>query len=67
MTPTERAIEKLRNPKPGGKIAAARDYGIDLTQLMERLRQTPEERSRYFEQSMAGVIELRKAFRRPSR
>jgi len=36
--------EKLLNPAPGGKIAAARDFGIDLTQLAENLRYTPAER-----------------------
>lgn len=30
----ERALERLRNPAPGSKIAAARDFGIDLTLLM---------------------------------
>jgi hypothetical protein len=49
MNPTERAIEKLRNPKPGSKIWEAREFGIDLTLLMNRLRETPEERSRNLE------------------
>lgn len=43
---TERAIERLRNPKPGSKIWEAREYGVDLTLLMNRLRETPEERTR---------------------
>lgn len=38
--------EKLLNPPPGGRIEAAREYGIDLTLLVERLRKTPEERVR---------------------
>ena len=38
--------ERLRNPEPGSKAAAARDFGIDLTLLIERLRLTPEERVR---------------------
>lgn len=41
MTPLE---ERLLNPAPGSAIAAARDYGIDLTLLLDRLRRTPEER-----------------------
>lgn len=32
------------NPKPGSRIADARDYGIDLTQLVENLRLTPAQR-----------------------
>lgn len=36
--------EKLLNPRPGGDIAAARDYGIDLTQLVGNLRLTPAQR-----------------------
>ena len=38
--------ELLRNPKPGTAAARARDFGIDLTLVIERLRQTPEERIR---------------------
>ena len=38
--------EKLLYPSPGSKIAAARDFGIDLTQLAENLRYTPAERIR---------------------
>lgn len=36
--------EKLLNPKPGSKIAAAKEFGIDLTLLVRNLRLTPEER-----------------------
>ncbi|MGH9722277.1 MAG: hypothetical protein ACRD8O_18870 [Bryobacteraceae bacterium] len=39
-----RAEEKLRNPTPGGAIDRARQYGVDLSLLIERLRRTPEER-----------------------
>jgi len=38
--------EKLLNPRPGSKIAAAVEYGIDMTQLVENLRRTPAERIR---------------------
>lgn len=38
--------EKLLNPRPGSKIAEARDYGIDLTLLVSNLRLSPEERLR---------------------
>lgn len=36
--------EKLLNPEPGSKIEHARDFGIDLTLLIENLRLTPAER-----------------------
>ena len=34
----------LLNPPPGSAAARARDFGIDLTLLIERLKRTPEER-----------------------
>jgi len=36
--------EKLRDPVPGGHITEAREYGIDLTQLIENLRLTHAQR-----------------------
>ena len=36
--------QKLLNPRPGSKAAAAKEFGIDLTLLISRLRLTPEER-----------------------
>ena len=56
MVPVEVAIERLRNPKPGGKIWAAREYGVDLTLLIEALERTPEERVR-FATEFANVIQ----------
>lgn len=40
-----RAIERLRNPEPGGKIEAAREFGVDLTLLMEQIKLSPAERT----------------------
>jgi len=40
----EKAIEKLLNPPPNSKIAAAKEFGVDLTLLARNLRLTPEER-----------------------
>jgi hypothetical protein len=47
LTPEEfaRAAEKLRHPRPGSKIEAAKNYGIDLTLLIEQLRLSPAERA----------------------
>jgi hypothetical protein len=55
----KRAEEKLLNPPPGGRIEAARDYGIDLTLLVERLRKTPEERVRDLQLAAASLEQLR--------
>lgn len=60
-----RAEERLLNPPPGGRIEAARDHGIDLTLLVERLRKTPEERVRDLQRAAAGLEAVRgKAGRR---
>lgn len=40
----EKAIEKLLNPLPNSKIAAAAAFGIDLTLLARNLSLPPEER-----------------------
>jgi hypothetical protein len=50
--------EKLLNPKPGSKIAAAKEFGIDLTLLIENLRLTPDQRVRNLQQSMLSMEEL---------
>lgn len=60
-----RAEERLLNPPPGGRIEFARDYGIDLTLLVERLRKTPEERVRDLQRAAAALEAVRgKAVRR---
>ena len=41
----ERARRRLLNPQPGSRAAAARDFGVDLSLLLEQLRLTPEERA----------------------
>jgi hypothetical protein len=45
---SEKRLEKIgkliRNPRPGSKVAAAKEFGIDLTLLARNLRLTPEER-----------------------
>jgi hypothetical protein len=58
------AEDKLRNPPPGSRIAAARDFGIDLTLLVERLRKTPEERVRDLQQAIEGLEKIRGKARR---
>ena len=65
MTPEEfeRAAERLRNPRPGSRIAAAKEYGIDLTLLIEQLRLSPEERLRNLEETAEQLEKWREAFR----
>ncbi len=58
------AEDKLRNPPPGSRIAVARDFGIDLTLLIERLRKTPEERVRDLQQAIEGLEKIRGKARR---
>ncbi|MBM3756572.1 MAG: hypothetical protein FJW38_21615 [Acidobacteria bacterium] len=40
-----RTIERLRNPKPGGKVEAACQFGVDVTLLIEQLKLSPAERA----------------------
>jgi len=53
--------EKLLNPRPGSKIAAARDFGIDLTLTASQLRLTPQQRIDYLQAAMRGLDELARA------
>ncbi|HQZ95591.1 MAG TPA: hypothetical protein PLP21_04690 [Pyrinomonadaceae bacterium] len=50
--------EKLLHPRPGSKIAAARDFGIDLTLTVSQLRLTPQERIDSLQESMNFLAEL---------
>lgn len=50
--------EKLLNPKPGSKIAAAKEFGIDLTLLVRQLRMTPEERLNELQSAMESFEEF---------
>jgi hypothetical protein len=58
------AEERLLNPKPGSKIAAARDYGVDLTLLVEQLRLTPEQRLRKLQMAATQLTKVRGIARR---
>lgn len=53
------AEERLRNPPPDSAIARARDFGIDLTLLIERLRLTPEERVLRLQREMLAFDQIR--------
>jgi hypothetical protein len=56
--------QKLLNPKPGTRIAAARDFGIDLTLLVENLRLTPAERIKANDQAVNDLLRFEKAMQR---
>jgi hypothetical protein len=36
-----RVIDRLRNPKPGGKVKAASQFGVDITSLIEQIKLPP--------------------------
>jgi len=50
MTSDERdaLIEMINNPPRGSRLAAARDFGVDLSLLVSSLELTPTERARRF-------------------
>ena len=41
-----RAIERLQNPACGGKVEAAKEFGVDVTLLIEQIKLSPAERAR---------------------
>lgn len=53
--------EKLLNPKPGSKVAAAKEYGIDLTLLVENLKLTPTERVLKMQKAAITFAKIREA------
>lgn len=63
MDPDERKrlLEWIANPPPGSKLAAAKDYGIDLTLLLESLEWTPTERLRNAQNAARFFEELRRS------
>lgn len=59
------AERRLRHPRPGSAIEAARNFGIDLTLMIERLRLTPEERVGALQQAMTALAHIRGVARKP--
>ena len=55
--------EKLLDPRPGSKIAEARDFGIDLSLLVENLRLTPDQRVRNLQSLMRDFEKIEQAVR----
>jgi hypothetical protein len=52
---------RLISPPPGSALEAARDFGIDLSLLAERLRLSPEERLRDLQRVMRALEQIRAA------
>jgi len=57
----ERLFDLMTNPPPGSKIAAAQEFGVDLTLTLRSLAMTPTERSRAMEDALHLVEELERA------
>jgi hypothetical protein len=66
LTPEQfaRAEAALLNPKAGSRIEAAKNYGVDLTLLVEQLRLTPAERARKLELATTALEKVRGIARR---
>ena len=51
------------NPWPGGKIAAAKDFGIDLTIIVENLRLTPAQRLKNNDAAINDMVKIENAMK----
>ena len=59
--------EKLLDPPPGSRIEAAREFGIDMTLLIENLRLTPAQRVRANDQAVNDLIRFEHVMSRARR
>jgi len=66
LTPEQlaRAEGCLLHPPRGGRIEAAKNYGVDLTLIVEQLRLTPAERVRKLESASTALEKVRGVARR---
>jgi len=53
----------LLDPPPGSAAERARDFGIDLTLTLQRLRLTPDERVRQLQRAMFEIETMRAGHR----
>ena len=63
LTERNRLWEMVRNPKPGSKVAAAQEFGIDLTLKLRRLGLSPTQRLQELEAFGSFLDEIRRAVR----
>jgi len=54
-------IGLINDPPPGSKLAAAKEFGIDLTLLIHQLELTPAERFHELANAQSFLAELRPA------
>jgi len=54
-------IRLITSPPPGGKIAAAKEFGVDLTLLVRALELTPTQRLQELAAAQAFVRNLQAA------
>ena len=61
---SEERLRKIRqlimNPRPGSKVAAAAEFGIDLTLTFGQLKKTPQERVEYQQSAMRNLEEFKR-------
>ena len=62
--PVKNKEQLLRDPKPGTAAAFARDFGIDLTLVIDRLRRSPEQRIRQLDEMRDGINNLKAVARK---
>ena len=60
---TKEQEEYLLNPPPGSAAERAKEFGIDLTLTIDRLRRTPEERLIDLQSFAEQIEELRESLR----
>jgi hypothetical protein len=65
-TQRDELIRLITSPPAGSKIAAAKDFGIDLTLLVRRLELTPTERLQELAAAQAFVQKLQAAKKTPA-
>jgi len=62
---SDERLEKIRqlimNPRPGSKVAAAQEFGIDLTLTLGQLKKTPQQRIEDLQSAMKGLEEFARA------
>lgn len=57
----QRLWNLVQSPPPGSKIAAAKEYGVDLTLILRALKQSPAERAEAMHAALEFAEELRSA------